>query len=94
MTNLLGWHNRFNRRVNRFHPNIWHLIHVLKKEEIMFRQQLLKVKAGGQKLKAKKVTAMQQRLDTLAKRFQSKGIDLEEYLEGLSLLVAKKSTGH
>jgi hypothetical protein len=59
----------------------------------MSRQQLLKLKAGGQKQKSKKTLAMQQHLENLAKRFEGKDIDLEEYLEGLSLLVAKNIKG-
>ncbi|CAF4340540.1 unnamed protein product [Rotaria socialis] len=29
-----GWHNRFNKRINKTHPNFWHFISKLKQEEI------------------------------------------------------------
>ncbi|CAF3627904.1 unnamed protein product [Rotaria sp. Silwood1] len=44
--NCEGWHNRFNHRVDKVHPNIWHFIDVLKKEEVHFQQQLLHAKSG------------------------------------------------
>ncbi|CAF3605993.1 unnamed protein product [Rotaria sp. Silwood1] len=43
--NCEGWHNRFNHRVDKVHPNIWHFIDVLKKEEVHFQQQLLHAKS-------------------------------------------------
>jgi len=51
------------------------------------------MKAGKQKHKTTKTLAMQSALENLAKQFDTKEIDLEEYLEGLSLLVAKNIKG-
>ena len=28
-----GWHNRFNRAVNKHHPNIWHILRCIKDEQ-------------------------------------------------------------
>ena len=84
------WNNRFNKRMVRSHPNIWAFIECLMKEDIVFQQQLLKAKAGGQKVKAKKTLSMQKQIDTLRTRFGDNEIDRKEYLEGLSLLVAIK----
>jgi hypothetical protein len=51
---LIGWHNRFNRRVNKTHPNVWHFISTLKQEEVYFRQQIVHMKSGKGKKKSKK----------------------------------------
>ncbi|CAF1033021.1 unnamed protein product [Rotaria magnacalcarata] len=32
-----GWHNRFNKRINKTHPNVWHFISTLKQEEVFFQ---------------------------------------------------------
>ncbi|CAF0877561.1 unnamed protein product [Rotaria sordida] len=84
-----GWHNRFNNRINKHHPNIWHFISVIKVEEVVFQQQLIHIQTGAQKKKKKKTTVMEQRLQTLSSRFENAEIDLKEYLQSLSLLVAK-----
>jgi hypothetical protein len=74
----------------RSHPNIWSFLECLKKEEVVFQQQLMKAKAGGEKKKTKKNLSMQQHLDTLRMRFTDDKINCIEYLEGLSLLLAIK----
>lgn len=33
LSSNLGWNHRFNRLVNRHHPNPWHFVECLKKEE-------------------------------------------------------------
>ncbi|CAF3710819.1 unnamed protein product [Rotaria socialis] len=38
-----GWHNKFNNRVDKNHPNVWRLFECLQREELSFRQQLGKV---------------------------------------------------
>jgi len=43
-----------------------------------------------QKMKLKKTLALQDKIKTLAKRFEYDEIDRAEHLEGLSLLVASK----
>ena len=82
-----GWNNQLNKRMIRSHPNIWAFLECLKKEEVVFQQQLMKAKAGGQ---AKKNLSMQKHLDTLRMRFVDDKINCMEYLEGLSLLLAIK----
>jgi hypothetical protein len=84
-----GWHNRFNTRVNKSHPNVWHFIGTLKKEEVIFRQQLLHAKSGSARKKKEKVYFLQEKLNTLANRFEESEMNVQEYLQGLSLLVAK-----
>jgi hypothetical protein len=86
---IIEWHHRFNRRVDKKHPNIWHLLDVLRKEEVHFQQQVLHAKSGLLKKKSKKNCIAQQQLKVLASRFEDNEIDLNEYLEALSIFVAK-----
>ena len=90
LSSRLGWNNRFNKRIGKSHPNVWSFIETLKKEEVVFEQQVLKVLAGGQRKKTKKVLALQVRLNVLSARFDNDEIDRKQYLEGLSLFVAEK----
>ena len=86
---ILGWHNHFNHRVDKVHPNSRHFIDVLKKEEVRFRHRLLHAKSGLLKKKSKRTCIIQERLDVLYRHFSNNEIDLNEYLEGLSMIVAK-----
>ncbi|CAF1674122.1 unnamed protein product [Adineta ricciae] len=85
-----GWHNRFAHRIEKKHPNIWHFIKVLQQEEVYVKQNVQHVKMGKKKKIAKKTCAIQECLATLAHRYRKKEITLIDYLDGLSLLVAKK----
>jgi hypothetical protein len=87
---LLGWNSRFNKRILRSHPNVWIFIESLKKEEVVFRQLMLKFNGGDQKKKTKVVLALEVRLKTLSTRFENDEIDRKQYLEGLSFFVANK----
>jgi hypothetical protein len=80
---LRRWHTRFNTRVNKSHPNVWHFIGTLKKEEVIFRQQLLHVKSDSSKKKKERVYFLQEKLNTLASRFEESEMNVQEYLQGL-----------
>ena len=69
---------------------MWAFVTCLQNEEVHFRQQVLKVLTGAQKMKTKKILALQAKINTLAKRFEDDEIDRAEYLAGLSFLVASK----
>jgi hypothetical protein len=85
-----GWNHRFNRLVAKFHPNVWHLFECLKREEVTIRQQMLKMLTGVRKTVPKKTLSHQVRIDTLRSQFDQRTIGLDEFLEGLSLLVGAK----
>jgi hypothetical protein len=87
---LAGWHNRFAHRIEKKHPNIWHFIQVLQREEVYVKQTIQHVKMGKIKKMGKKTCQLQACLENLAAQFAKKEIALGRYLEGLSLLVAKK----
>jgi hypothetical protein len=76
--------------MNKTHPNMWAFIAILQAEEVIFRQQNLKLKAGAQKKTVLKTWATQKQLDNLNIRFCNDDIDRAELLEGLSHLVASK----
>ena len=90
MISPTGWHNRFASRIDKKNPNIWHFIHVLQQEEVQVNQLVQHVKMGKKKLCSKKTCHMQECIENLADRFEKKTISLVKYMEGLSLLVAKK----
>ena len=87
---LLGWHNRFAHRIDKKHPNIRHFIRVLQEEEVRFNQYVQHVWVGKKKVYGKRTCRMHECLETLATRFKKQQIDLTDYIQGLSLLVAKK----
>ena len=60
---------------------MWAFVTCLQNEEVHFRQQVLKVLTGTQKMKT---LALQAKINTLAKRFEDDEIDRAEHLEGLS----------
>ena len=41
-----GWHNRFNRAVDRHHPNIWHLLRVITEEQSATDVTRMQIAAG------------------------------------------------
>jgi hypothetical protein len=79
-----------NRLVDKYHPNVWHLIDCLKKEEVTVRQKVLKMMMGAKKHTNKKAALLQQRILSLRSDFDQKKINLGDFLEGLSLLVGTK----
>ncbi|CAF4164323.1 unnamed protein product, partial [Rotaria sordida] len=77
-----GWHNRFNNRVNKYHPNIWYFINCSKQEEVYFRHRVIQMRAGATgRPKTKRTNCVQRRIDTLADRYANDEINLQEYLE-------------
>ncbi len=87
---LSGWNHRFNRLVAKHHPNVWHLFDCLKKEEVAVRQRILKVMIGSKKKINKKAVALQEQINSLKLDFNQNKINLDDFLEGLSLLVGTK----
>jgi hypothetical protein len=76
--------------VAKHHPNVWHLFDCLKKEEVAVRQRILKVMIGSKKKINKKAVALQEQINSLKLDFNQNKINLDDFLEGLSLLVGTK----
>ncbi|CAF1195610.1 unnamed protein product [Didymodactylos carnosus] len=80
--------SRFNIRVNKHHPNIWHFINCLGQEEVYFHHQVIQMLVGATgRSKTKKTNCVQRRIDILVDRYKNDEINLEEYLEDLSFVV-------
>ena len=47
----IGWHNKFNNRVDKTHSNVWRLFGFLQREELSVRQQLGKMNCAMKKKK-------------------------------------------
>ncbi|CAF1023652.1 unnamed protein product [Rotaria sordida] len=86
-----GWHNKFNNRVDKTHPNIWRLFECLQREELSFRQQLGKINCGMQKKTNDTCCSIRTQIVTLTKRHEQKQITLLEFIHGLSMIVAQNS---
>ncbi|CAF1191409.1 unnamed protein product [Didymodactylos carnosus] len=79
--------------MNKHHPNIWHFTNCLKQEEVYYGHQVIQMRAGATgRPKTKKTNCVQRRIDTLGDRYENDEINLEEYLEGLSFVIAKDKT--
>ncbi|CAF1175010.1 unnamed protein product, partial [Rotaria sordida] len=87
----IAWHNKFNNRVEKHHPNVWHLFKCLQREELSFRQQLSKVNSGFQIGSSIRTCSIRAQIDVLNERHEQKQINLIDFLYGLSTLVAKNS---
>ena len=75
--------------MSKHHPNIWHFINILK-NEIYFRHQVIQAQAGATgRPKTKRTNCVQHRIETLPGRYKNDEIKLDEYLEGLSFVIAK-----
>ncbi|CAF4508550.1 unnamed protein product, partial [Rotaria sp. Silwood2] len=85
------WHNKFNNRVEKHHPNVWHLFKCLQREELSFHQQLSKVNSGFQIGSSRRTCSIRAQIDVLNERHEQKQINLIDFLYGLSTLVAKNS---
>ncbi|CAF1474881.1 unnamed protein product [Rotaria sordida] len=86
-----GWHNKFNNRGQKHHPNIWHLIECLQREELSFRHKLGRLKCGFQKKSDDKSCTTRQQIQKMAKNYEEEESTLMEFLHGLSTLIAKNS---
>jgi hypothetical protein len=87
---ITAWHSRFNKRIEKKHPNIWAFIQTLQNEEVHFQQQLIHANSGKLKQKSQKTCVMQNKLNQLRKRYDEGVIQLPEYHYQLSLLVGTK----
>ncbi|CAF2981494.1 unnamed protein product [Rotaria sp. Silwood2] len=88
----IGWHNKFNNRVDKTHPNVWRLFGCLQREELSFRQQLGKINCAMKKKKNDTGCFIRTQIATLTERHEKKQITLLEFINGLSMIVAQKST--
>jgi hypothetical protein len=62
----------------------WHFFDFVKVQEVLFRQQTLKMLTGEEREKQRKVLDLQARITALGSRFDQNRIELDELPQGLS----------
>ena len=87
---MIGFHNRFSRRLNQTHANVWKVISTFVDEEYHAHQRMVLIRTGAQK-KSRPTTRQishQTRINKLYILYDNKKIDSVELLEGLTCCVA------
>ena len=78
-----GWHNRFNRAINRHHPNLW--LDVIKGEQASTDVTRNQIVAGQNVVReVRKYKMINRRIETIKDRFRNGAIDIMTYLDGIS----------
>ncbi|CAF2982191.1 unnamed protein product [Rotaria sp. Silwood2] len=86
-----GYNNRFKRRLEKTHPNIWHFIDSIRKEVNTIHDIITQINVGmGPRTKRLKSRITEQRTKELYDRFNNNQITVQELLHGLSFFVAKE----
>jgi hypothetical protein len=76
---FLGYHNRLNLRISKYHPNIWAFIRCIQGKENRFNHLLIQMKGGlAARPKTKKTQAIQQRINTLYVRYGNDATQVQE----------------
>ncbi len=77
--------------MERAHANIWSFIRCIVSEESRFQHSYIHINTGAQRRsKSNSTDAIQKQMDVLNERYDKNEIDVEELLNGLPLLIAKK----
>jgi len=80
-----GWHNRFNRLVDKHHPNVWHLLHCIREEQASTDVTRCQIRAGKiVSRQIRKYKVMQKSIETIRTRYDAGTIDVISYLDGIS----------
>ena len=80
-----GWNNRFNRLVNKHHPNIWHLLTAIRDEQASSTVTRLQITAGQEVLhRNKKQEAVEKQIQRLTVSYNNGNIDAIELVTGIS----------
>jgi hypothetical protein len=78
--------------MERAHGNIWSFIRCIVGEESRFQHLYVQISTGAKHRPIPRSTnGIQNRIDILAARYNNKDIDVEQLLDNLSLLIAKKT---
>ena len=83
--NCEGWHNRFNRAVDRHHPNIWHLLRTINDKQASMEVLRSQIAAGQTVMReGSKYRTMKKNIDNLRFRYIEGSIDVISFLDGIS----------
>ena len=78
-----GWHNRFNRIIQRHHPNLWQFINAIRDEQLSTQVICQQIVAGQTVYRRnKKYAAIDARITTLKRRYLNQQIDALQFIEG------------
>ena len=89
---FLGYNNRFKRRLQKAHPNVWVFINSIK-NEIQTVHDLISQINSGMRPREKKAQSkvVEQRVKELYQRFNDKKITVDNLLQGLSFYVVHQN---
>ena len=88
---FLGYNNRFKRRLQKAHPNIWLFIDSIRKEVSIAHDLITQVNTGMQpRTKRSNSRIAEQRITELYNRFNNNQIIPQDLLRGLSFFVANE----
>jgi hypothetical protein len=78
-----GWHRRFQANIGASHPNFWHFLDVMKREESLTRVEIAQMDAGVQPPAPRRVYRdVQQRILTIVQDYHNR--DRMAYLRGIA----------
>ena len=90
-TCIPGYNNRFKKRLQKSHPNIWLFIDSIRNEVNTVHDLIAQIHSGMEpRLKRPKTRLAERRIDELYRRFAADRISARELLRGLSFFVAHK----
>ena len=88
---FLGYNNRFKRRVQKTHPNIWHFIDSIREEVHTILDLIQQINSGmPPRTKRSQTKTSERRIKELYDRFNQNKITVQELLRGLSFYVANE----
>lgn len=81
-----GWHSRFNRIVNKHHPNTWYLMRCFQEEQASTDVTRCQIAAGQSNAVrvTQKYKLLQKRVETLKGLYNAGTMNTLEYLRGIS----------
>lgn len=87
----IGFHNRFSRRLNEVHANVWKVISTFIDEEYHSYQKMVLIRTGAtvNSSNTNRQIEYQQRITNLYNLYDKKTINASELLEGLTCCVAR-----
>ncbi len=80
-----GWHHAFDTSVNCHHPDMYHFVNLLRKEEDNVRSDVVR---ASPKRKQRKYIVNDQQVHNIVSQYDTKKADIVNYLHSLSYRVA------
>ncbi|CAF2612933.1 unnamed protein product [Rotaria sp. Silwood2] len=88
---ISGYNNRFKRRLQKTHPNIWLFMDSIRKEVHIIHNLIQQINSGmPPRTKRSQTRTAEQRMKELYNRFNQSKITVQDLLRGLSFYVANQ----